>query len=78
MPAGYSIVNLLELDDAVTSVAGIEGRFAREQIESYVVVAGSGRILLGDEVRELRPWDVVRASPEVVPSWPEQIGEGAE
>ena len=38
----------------------------REQEEAYVVVAGSGRIRLNDEVRELKPWDVVRVAPEVV------------
>jgi quercetin dioxygenase-like cupin family protein len=38
----------------------------REQEEAYVVVGGSGRILLDDEVRELRRWDVVRVSPSVV------------
>lgn len=38
----------------------------REQEEAYVVVAGSGRILLDDEVLELGPWDVVRVAPEVV------------
>jgi mannose-6-phosphate isomerase-like protein (cupin superfamily) len=38
----------------------------REQEEAYVVIAGSGRILLDDEVRELRQWDVVRVAPEVV------------
>jgi quercetin dioxygenase-like cupin family protein len=38
----------------------------REQEEAYVVVAGSGRILLGDEVHELRQWDVVRVAPEIV------------
>jgi quercetin dioxygenase-like cupin family protein len=38
----------------------------REQEEAYVVVGGSGRVLLGDEVRELRKWDVVRVAPEVV------------
>jgi quercetin dioxygenase-like cupin family protein len=38
----------------------------REQEEAYVVVAGSGSVLLGDEVRELRQWDVVRVAPEVV------------
>jgi len=32
----------------------------REQEEAYVVVRGSGRIRLDDEVRELRQWDVVR------------------
>ena len=38
----------------------------REQEEAYVVVAGSGRILLDDEVHDLRQWDVVRVAPEVV------------
>ena len=38
----------------------------REQEEAYVVVAGSGRALLDGEVVELRQWDVVRVSPEVV------------
>lgn len=37
----------------------------REQEEAYVVVAGSGRILLDDGVLELRQWDVVRVAPEV-------------
>jgi quercetin dioxygenase-like cupin family protein len=36
------------------------------QEEAYVVVGGSGRMLLDGEVRELRPWDVVRVSPPVV------------
>ncbi len=38
----------------------------REQEEAYVVVAGSGSILLGDEIHPLRLWDVVRVAPEVV------------
>jgi quercetin dioxygenase-like cupin family protein len=38
----------------------------REQEEAYVVVAGSGRVLLDHEVLELRQWDVVRVAPEVV------------
>ena len=38
----------------------------REQEEAYVVVAGSGRMLLDDDVLELRQWDVVRVAPEVV------------
>ena len=38
----------------------------REQEEAYVVVSGSGRVLLDDEVLELRQWDVVRVAPEVV------------
>jgi mannose-6-phosphate isomerase-like protein (cupin superfamily) len=31
----------------------------KEQEEAYVVVAGSGRILLDDETQELRTWDVI-------------------
>jgi quercetin dioxygenase-like cupin family protein len=38
----------------------------REQEEAYVVVAGSGRVRLDAEIRELRPWDVVRVGPDVV------------
>ena len=38
----------------------------REQEEAYVVVGGSGRMLVDDEVLDLRPWDVVRVAPEVV------------
>ena len=38
----------------------------REQEEAYIVVGGSGRIRLDDEVHPLRQWDVVRVSPETV------------
>jgi quercetin dioxygenase-like cupin family protein len=38
----------------------------REQEEAYVVIAGSGRVLLDGEVVELHQWDVVRVAPEVV------------
>jgi quercetin dioxygenase-like cupin family protein len=38
----------------------------REQEEAYVVVSGSGKVLLDDEVHDLRQWDVVRVAPEVV------------
>jgi quercetin dioxygenase-like cupin family protein len=38
----------------------------REQEEAYIVVAGSGRVLLDDEIQELRQWDVLRVAPEVV------------
>jgi len=38
----------------------------REQEEAYVVVAGSGSVLLDGQVQELRQWDVVRVAPEVV------------
>lgn len=42
------------------------GHKHREQEEAYVVVEGSGRVLLGDEVLDLGLWDVVRVAPEVV------------
>jgi len=35
------------------------------QEEAYVVVGGSGRMKLDDEIVELRRWDVVRVAPEV-------------
>jgi mannose-6-phosphate isomerase-like protein (cupin superfamily) len=38
----------------------------REQEEAYVVVSGSGRVRLDDEIREIRRWDVIRVAPEVV------------
>ena len=42
------------------------GHSHREQEEAYVVVGGSGRVLLDGEVQELHQWDVVRVSPEVL------------
>ena len=41
----------------------------REQEEAYVVVGGSGRVKLDDEVADLRQWDVVRVAPNVVRSF---------
>ena len=34
--------------------------------EAYVVVAGSGRVRLGDEIKDVKQWDVVRVAPGVV------------
>jgi quercetin dioxygenase-like cupin family protein len=42
------------------------GHSHREQEEAYVVVAGSGRVRLDDEIRDIRRWDVIRVAPEVV------------
>jgi quercetin dioxygenase-like cupin family protein len=42
------------------------GHSHREQEEAYIVTAGSGRLKLDDEIKELRQWDVVRVAPEVV------------
>jgi mannose-6-phosphate isomerase-like protein (cupin superfamily) len=37
-----------------------------EQEEAYVVVSGSGRLRLDDDVVEVKQWDVVRVAPEVI------------
>jgi quercetin dioxygenase-like cupin family protein len=42
------------------------GHSHREQEEAYVVVAGSGRVRLDDEIRDVGPWDVIRVAPDVV------------
>jgi uncharacterized cupin superfamily protein len=42
------------------------GHSHREQEEAYVVIGGSGRIKLNDEILELRQWDVVRVAPQTV------------
>jgi quercetin dioxygenase-like cupin family protein len=38
----------------------------REQEEAYVVVSGSGRIRLDDDVHDVKQWDVIRVAPEVL------------
>jgi mannose-6-phosphate isomerase-like protein (cupin superfamily) len=45
------------------------GHSHREQEEAYVVVVGSGRARLDDEIRDIRQWDVVRVGPGVVRSF---------
>ena len=42
------------------------GHSHREQEEVYVVISGSGKVKLDDEVISLKQWDVVRVSPPVV------------
>ena len=42
------------------------GHRHREQEEAYVVVSGSGRMRLDDDIVDLRRWDVVRVAPQVV------------
>ena len=42
------------------------GHSHREQEEVYVVVGGSGRIKLDDEIVDLEVWDVVRVAPGTV------------
>jgi quercetin dioxygenase-like cupin family protein len=42
------------------------GHRHREQEEAYVVVSGSGRVRLDNDIRDLHKWDVVRVAPNVV------------
>jgi mannose-6-phosphate isomerase-like protein (cupin superfamily) len=44
------------------------GHRHREQEEAYLVVSGSGRIKLDEEIVPLRAWDVVRVAPATVRS----------
>jgi uncharacterized cupin superfamily protein len=45
-----------------------------DQEETYIVVGGSGRAKVGDEVVELRRWDALRVSPETARAF--EGGEG--
>ena len=52
-----------------TYKAGTKAPFGHrhgEQEEAYVVVGGSGRMKLDDEVIDLVEWDLIRVAPEVV------------
>jgi uncharacterized cupin superfamily protein len=53
------------------------GHRHREQEEVYVLVSGSARARLGEEVVELRPWDALRVSPNTIRCF-EAGPEGAE
>jgi mannose-6-phosphate isomerase-like protein (cupin superfamily) len=48
-----------------------------EAEEIYVVLAGSGRVKLGDDVRDIGPMDAIRVAPEVVRAF-EAGGDGLE
>ncbi len=48
------------------NLVSTDGHAHEVQEEAYVVVSGSGRVKLDDDVVELRQWDVVRVAPEVV------------
>ena len=43
-----------------------KGHSHREQEEVYVVLGGSGRVKLDDELFDLKAWDVVRVAPATV------------
>jgi quercetin dioxygenase-like cupin family protein len=45
------------------------GHRHRHQEELYVVVRGSGRAKLGDEVIDLATWDALRVAPAVIRSF---------
>jgi quercetin dioxygenase-like cupin family protein len=47
-------------------VRSSKGHNHREQEEAYVVISGSGRVRLDDEIRDIAHLDVIRVAPEVV------------
>lgn len=51
---------------------GFAHRHAKAE-EVYLVLAGTGRVQLDGEVRELRPYDAIRVAPEVARAF--QAGE---
>ena len=65
--------NALELESSGVSYQRLApgarvpfGHRHQAQEELYVVVSGSGRIKLDDEIVELRQWDALRIPPEVM------------
>ena len=42
------------------------GHRHKTQEELYVIVAGSGRVKLDDEIVDVRQWDVIRVAPPVM------------
>jgi mannose-6-phosphate isomerase-like protein (cupin superfamily) len=53
------------------------GHTHKQQEEVFVLVHGSARIKLGDEIREMKPWDAVRVPRETTRGF-EAGDEGAE
>jgi mannose-6-phosphate isomerase-like protein (cupin superfamily) len=47
---------------------GFGHRHEREE-EIYVVLSGSGRVKLGDDIVDVAPLDALRVDPEVLRSW---------
>jgi uncharacterized cupin superfamily protein len=50
----------------VPNVHGTSGHRHKAQEEVYVVLAGSGQVKLDDDVRDVRPMDMLRVPPPVV------------
>jgi mannose-6-phosphate isomerase-like protein (cupin superfamily) len=106
--AGYTIVNLVEVEDMAPKFgfgSGMQARFARtslqleqsgishfrlaphyrppfghrheRQEEIYLVVSGSARVKIDDDVVDLAEWDAVRIPPGAMHSF-EGGPEGAE
>ena len=43
-----------------------DGHSHREQEEVYVVLGGSGKVRLNDDVMDVKQWDVVRVAPSTI------------
>ena len=53
------------------------GHHHRVQEEAYVVIGGSGRVKLDDDIADVKQWDVIRVAPAVVRAF-EAGSEGIE
>jgi mannose-6-phosphate isomerase-like protein (cupin superfamily) len=42
------------------------GHRHQEQEEAYLILEGTGRVRLDEEVVEVKPWDLIRVAPQVV------------
>ena len=74
----------LELENSGISYLRIAPNFRQpfghrheRQEEVYVIVSGSARVKIGDEIVDLQAWDTVRISPEIARAF-EAGPEGAE
>ena len=56
----------LSLQRLAPNTKGAFGHRHDHDEEIYLILSGSGRMMLDDEVVEVRDWDVIRVAPETV------------
>jgi mannose-6-phosphate isomerase-like protein (cupin superfamily) len=56
----------LSLQRMAPNVRYAYGHHHKEQEEVYVILEGSGRVKLDDEVEDVKQWDAVRVGPDTV------------
>ncbi len=66
MPAPYTHKKLTDVKDSAPEQCSPFGHKHENAEEVYVVIAGSGRMKLDEEIIEVSELDAIRVSPEVV------------